>query len=289
MNPLEQVVLENEINDLAENIIKQYAKYNVTIGIDIQLPLGDKFVFLIKTKRNTQEAHVQKNADEVHRKLNLPVFIVEKYDFNLYLIVSRKKISYESLFELLTNPRYRKAWQQKELPYAVGHSVLGDIVIADLATIRHLLLGGSTGSGKSIGLQALITSIASSTSPSKVNFILIDVGANDLMPFEGIPHLSCPIVQNRANAEYVLTTLAAEMEHRIALERDSPAEFNRLPRLVLVIDEFPALFMGAGKNMSKEFTNILSSLLQRGRHAKIHLVLAAQNPTFHNMKIDLGI
>lgn len=288
MNPLEQVVLENEINDLAENIIKQYAKYNVTIGIDIQLPLGDKFVFLIKTKRNTQEAHVQKNADEVQRKLKLPVFIVEKYDFNLYLIVSRKKISYESLFELLTNPRYRKAWQQKELPYAVGHSVLGDIVIADLATIRHLLLGGSTGSGKSIGLQALITSIASSTSPSKVNFILIDVGANDLMPFEGIPHLSCPIVQNRANAEYVLTTLAAEMEHRIALERDSPAEFNRLPRLVLVIDEFPALFMGAGKNMSKEFTNILSSLLQRGRHAKIHLVLAAQNPTFQNMKIDLG-
>ena len=140
MNPLEQVVLENEINDLAENIIKQYAKYNVTIGIDTQLPFGDKFVFLIKTKRNTQEAHVRKNADEVQRKLKLPVFIVEKYDFNLYLIVSRKKISYESLFELLTNHCYRKAWLQKELPYAVGHSVLGDIVIVDPVSYTHLTL-----------------------------------------------------------------------------------------------------------------------------------------------------
>ena len=80
-----------------------------------------------------------------------------------------------------------------------------------------------------------------------------------------------------------------EMARRIALEHTNSLEYEMLPRLVLVIDEFPALFIGqSNKEMSRAIAATISSLLQRGRHAKIHLVLAAQNPTIQNMKVDLG-
>lgn len=287
-NFIEQALIEEKVNNLKEKISKYFGEFNVNLKLKWCHAIDNRNVFSIKTKGNTREAHVRANAPEVQRKLKLPLFHVVKWNFNLYLIVSWEQPVYGHLPDILNTPSFRKAQKQMCLPYIAGHDVLGRVIMDDLDQFPHLLLGGSTNSGKSVGLQALITSISSSKPPSKVNFILIDVGANDLMPFEGIPHLSCPIVQNRAIAEYVLKALFAEMERRIALERDSPNEFRWLPRLVLVIDEFPALFMGAGKEMSKEFINILSSLLQRGRHTKIHLVLAAQNPTIQNMKIDLG-
>lgn len=288
MNPFEQIISKADANDLRENLIKTFGKYGDNIDLKKPKVIQHKDIFQIKMKGNTRESHIRAHIHDVQLRLKLPLLRIVKHDLDLFLIASREKITYDNLLAILNNKTCREIQKQMQLPYVVGHNLFSELAIADLAQLRHLLLGGSTGSGKSVGLQALITSIASSKPPSKVNFILIDVGANDLMPFEGIPHLSCPIVQNRTIAEYVLKALLVEMERRIALERDSPNEFRRLPRLVLVIDEFPALFMGAGKEMSKVFTNILSSLLQRGRHNKIHLVLAAQNPTIQNMKIDLG-
>ncbi len=220
--------------------------------------------------------------------MKLPIFYVVKNNFTLYIIASQKKIEYDHLPVLLHKPDYQKAQERARLPYVVGHDILGNIVMDDLAQFPHLILGGSTNSGKSVGLQALITTIAYSKSPSKANFILIDVGATDLMPFEELPHLSCPVVRERTAAIQALADLVAEMEQRIDLGYTSPASFKQLPRLVLVIDEFPALFAGIDKDMSKTLTNSVSSLLQRGRHAKIHVVLAAQNPTYQNMKVDLG-
>lgn len=89
-------------------------------------------------------------------------------------------------------------------------------------------------------------------------------------------------------ATFTLAALNDELERRIELEYADKTSFEQLPRLVLVIDEFPALFVGLEKAVSKTLTNVISSFLQRGGHAKIHVVLAAQNPTFQNMKVDLG-
>lgn len=287
MYSLEQIMLETAADDLEEDIIKAFGKYRVNIGLKKLKATQNMVIFLIKMKGRTQESHIRAHIHDVQLRLKLPLNI-EKRGYYRFLIASHKEITLDNVLETLNNKNYLEIRKQMQLPYVVGHDSLNNLSIVDLAQLRHLLLGGSSGSGKSVGLQALITSIASSKSPSEVGLILIDVGANDLMPFEGIPHLSCPVVHDRAIAEYVLTALVYEMECRIVLERDSPTEFNQLPSLVLVIDEFPALFTGAGKELSKELTDILSSLLQRGRHAKIHLVLAAQNPTFQNMKIDLG-
>ncbi len=285
---IEQSLIEDEADFLEEGIIKFFAKYGANIDIPKWWHNNSRFIFKIKLKGNTRETHVRANASDVQTRLKLPIFYVVKNNFTLYIIASQKKIEYDHLPVLLHKPDYQKAQERARLPYVVGHDILGNIVMDDLAQFPHLILGGSTNSGKSVGLQALITTIAYSKSPSKANFILIDVGATDLMPFEGLPHLSCPVVRERTTAIQALADLVTEMERRIDLGYTSPASFKQLPRPVLVIDEFPALFTGINKDMSKTLTNSVSSLLQRGRHAKIHVVLAAQNPTYQNMKVDLG-
>lgn len=283
-----QIQSESDADDLGDEIIKKYSKYGVNIGVLKRVITEDRVIFIIKVKGNTREAHVRAHAPDVQLRLRLPLFYVDKFDFNLCLIVSRKKISYAHLPTILNTPNYQEAQRRMHLPYLIGYSVLGNVVMDDLSEFPHSLLGGSTGSGKSVGLQALIASVAYNKSPSKVNFVLIDVGATSLMPFEELPHLSCPVVRDRITAIQTMVALTSEMERRIGLEYTDPASFKRLPRLVVIIDEFPALFMGVDKSMVKELTNNVSNLLQRGRHAKIHMVLAAQNPTYLNMKVDLG-
>jgi len=283
-----QAKIEADADDLEENIIKQFGKFGVNMGITKRQIIDDRIIFTLKTKGNTREAHIHTNAPEVQRKLKLPLFRVVKRNFTLYLIVSQKQVAYELLPAILNTQAYQEFQKKMQLPYIVGHDVLGRVVMDDLAKFPHLLIGGSTNSGKSVGLQALITSIAYGKAPSRVNFVLIDVGATDLMVFDGLPHLSCSVVHDRIAAIHTLSALNAEMDRRVVLEHTAPDHFRHLPRLVVVIDEFPALFMGSDKSVSKELTTSVSSLLQRGRHAKIHLVLAAQNPTLLNMKVDLG-
>lgn len=285
---MEQALINADADDLGEDISKQFAKLNVNMGVKRFKIVRNRIVFLLKAKGNTREPHIRANAPEVQRRLKFPVFYVYKHKFNLYLVVSQEEPIYSCLSVILNTPAYQEALKHMRLPYIIGYDVLGNVIMDDLIQFPHLLLGGSTSSGKSVGLKALITSIAYSKPPSRVNFVLIDAGAIDLMCFEGLPHLSCPIVRNRTTAVHALNALTKEMERRIALEYSDPAEFKRLPRLVVTIDEFPALFMGIDKAMSKALINDVSALLQRGRHAKIHVVLAAQNPTCQNMKIDLG-
>lgn len=288
MGFIEQSLLEDEADNLSEDIVKLFGKYNVVLGIPCWWYENFRFIFKIKLKGNTREPHVRAHAKDVQDRLKLPLFHVEKKDFTLYIVASRTTIEYDHLSGLLHRPEYREVLRRAKLPYIVGYNAWGNIVMDDLAQFPHLLLGGSTNSGKSVGLQALITTIAYSKSPSKVNFTLIDVGATDLMAFEGLPHLSCPVVRERTAAIQTLAALALEMERRIDIEYACPVSFKQLPRLVLVIDEFPALFAGANKTEVRQVTDVLSNLLRRGRHAKIHLVLAAQNPTIQNMKVDLG-
>lgn len=288
MEFFKQFQLETDADDLGEDIVKQFSKFNVNISITNRILVRDNIIFCIKPKGNTREAHIRANAPDVQLKLKLPLFYVVKNNFTLYLIVSRKRVIYKHLPFALYNPSYQKNWERIQLPYLIGYDVLGRLVVNDLVKFPHLLLGGSTSSGKSVGLQALIVSIAHSKPPSQVNFILIDVGATDLMFFEKLPHLSCPVVRDRTTAIHTLTALTTEMERRIELEYTDSSCFRQLPRLVVVIDEFPALFMGVDKSASKTLIDNVSNLLQRGRHAKMHLVLAAQNPTIQNMKVDLG-
>jgi len=277
-----------EADILQEDIVKQYEKHGIKIKITAHWFDRGRYCFEAKLKGNTRESHLRARAPDVQLNLKLPLFQVVRQGLTLYLIVSRDEVKYHQLPMVLESKKYRKQAKNMWLPYVIGYDAFGELIIADLDNFPHLLLGGSTGSGKSVGLQAAIISIAYSEPSNVVNFILIDVGATSLIPFQELPHLSCPLVRDRGGAMCAVTALSAEMERRIELEYTDPSSYERLPRLVLVIDEFQSLFTGMEKTTAKAMSDMLSSFLQRGRHAKIHLILAAQNPTFQNIKVDLS-
>lgn len=274
---------------LAEKIEKTFRRYKVNMEITDWYTSPDRAIFEVKLKGESREEQLLARLSDVQLRLKLPLFQTFKQDFTIYIVASDQEIVYDHLPQIFRSPQYMDACNKMLLPYVVGFDAVGRLIIVDLSKLPHLLIAGATNSGKTVGIQALITSIIYSKRPSHVNLILIDVGAADLLPFERVPHLSCPVIRDRNRACQALEKLRTEMERRIAIQSSDIESFKKLPRLVLVIDEFPAFFVGVEeKRMVKLMTDAVSALLQRGRHAKVHVVLAAQNPTMQNMKVDLG-
>ncbi len=274
---------------LAEKIENAFKRYKVNMEITHRWSASDRAIFEVKLKGETRETQLLARLSDVQLRLKLPLFQSFKQDYTIYIVASNREIVYDHLPQIFGSPQYRDACKKMLLPYVVGFDAVGRLIIVDLSKLPHLLVAGATNSGKTVGVQVLITSIIYRKRPSCVNLILIDVGASDLLPFEGVPHLSCPVIRDRNKASQVLEKLRNEMERRITMQSSDNESFKKLPRLVLVIDEFPALFVGVeDKRLVKLMTDAVSALLQRGRHAKMHVVLAAQNPTMQNMKVDLG-
>lgn len=282
----EKIFLEIDPYDLAEKIEKIYSHYGTNISINKCCIKSDRVIFKVKLKGNTRAAHVRSHARDVQLRLKLKLFEIFIEDLTICIAVSNLEIIYESLPACIA--KHKGKLTKMLLPYVIGHNITNELVVIDLSKSPHLLLGGATNSGKTVGLQALITCIITCKPSNFVNLILIDVGAADLMIFDGIPHLACPVIKEKNAAYHAILSLQKELERRIQMQITDSDTFNKLPRLLLVIDEFPALFSGIDKNLAKSLTDALSGLLQRGRHAKIHVVLAAQNPTIQNMHVDLG-
>jgi len=187
---------------------------------------------------------------------------------------------------ILANPTYRKIMERMSIPFPVGFDVMGKLLIVDLAELIHLLMGGSSNSGKTISLQTLMTTVTLFCSPSKINLVLFD-GALNLSYFDKLPHLSCPVIQDSETGFKAFMALKKEMERHILIKNSD--EFHKLPSIMLVIDESISFISGIGNSqMLKPLPEAISNILRRGRHAKIHIVLAAQDPTVKDMKCDIG-
>lgn len=179
------------------------------------------------------------------------------------------------------------------LDMAIGKDVEGNPVVCDLAKMPHLLIGGTTGSGKSVGINSMIMSMIMRATPDEVRFIMIDPKRVEFSPYNGIPHLYVPVVTEAKEAASALSWGVAEMERRLkvfskvsarnigeynemvdtgALEDESAA---KLPFIVIVIDELADLMMNVGKEV--EFS--ISRIAQLARAAGIHLIVATQRPS----------
>jgi S-DNA-T family DNA segregation ATPase FtsK/SpoIIIE len=204
-------------------------------------------------------------------------------DLEVRLAVSERPIKENSLRKMLTSPMFRRSGK---IPIALGYDMRGEMRFVDLVKLIHAMYAGASGSGKSIGLLCLILSIVYLQSVNQVNLLLFDVGANTLEPFSDAPHLSYPIVKDPETALYVIQSLVAEMERRMKLDR---SELFNLPALICVLDEYVSLITNIGdKKRSKLLSDAISNLLRRGRQAKIHMIIATQDPTIKNMKVDVG-
>lgn len=232
----------------------------------------------------TRIENLYAQARNIQICLEIPVFNLFLRDNRLYLLVMMKKVKLNSFFDLVHSSYFQSV--NMKYPIAVGYDEFGCPAIYDLGRMTHILYAGSTNSGKSKGLICLILSLIIKQSVSDINFIIFDIGASSLQEFEGIPHLSHPIVKDKFTGIYVIEALTREMERRISV---SEAELNSLPTIVCVIDEFTSLVANlVDKNLSDRFRNAINNLLRRGRKAKIHMILATQNATQEAMQSDIG-
>ncbi|MFM0134717.1 DNA translocase FtsK [Caballeronia grimmiae] len=193
------------------------------------------------------------------------------------------------------------------LTMGLGKDIGGNPVCADLAKMPHLLVAGTTGSGKSVGINAMILSLLYKASADQVRLILIDPKMLEMSVYEGIPHLLCPVVTDMRQAGHALNWAVAEMERRyklmskmgvrnlasfntkideakkrdekipnpFSLTPDAPEPLTRLPHIVVVIDELADLMMVVGKKVEE----LIARIAQKARAAGIHLILATQRPS----------
>ena len=171
-----------------------------------------------------------------------------------------------------------------KLPIALGKSISGLPITGDLSSMPHLLIAGTTGSGKSVCINTIILSLLYRHPPEKCKFILIDPKMLELSTYEGIPHLLCPVITEAKRAASVLGWVVKEMESRYRLMTrvgvrniDGYNEKHKvsMPYIVVIVDEMSDLMLVA----SKEIENYIQKLSQMARAAGIHIIMATQRPS----------
>ncbi len=197
--------------------------------------------------------------------------------------VPNQSVSTVKLRDIIESPAYKK--RKGNLYLALGKDVAGSALMANLATMPHLLIAGSTGSGKSVCINNIILSLIYQNSPDELKFILIDPKRVELSAYNDIPHLLTPVINDTDKTINALRWVVNEMQERYKLlqaagKRNIEAYnqsviVNRLPYIVVIVDEFAALMSLA----AKEVEAAVVSLAQMARAVGIHLVLATQRPS----------
>ena len=186
------------------------------------------------------------------------------------------------LSEILNDTGFKK--KETKLPIALGKNISGKPIVGDLSSMPHLLIAGTTGSGKSVCINTIILSLLYRHTPERCKFILIDPKMLELSTYEGIPHLLCPVITEAKKAASVLGWVVKEMESRYRLMTKEGVRnidgYNTkhklpMPYIVVVVDEMSDLMLVAGK----EIENYIQKLSQMARAAGIHIIMATQRPS----------
>ena len=191
--------------------------------------------------------------------------------------------------EILDSDEFRE--NKSKLTVGLGKDVAGNVQLADISKMPHVLIAGSTGSGKSVCINTLITSIIYNAKPSEVKFVMVDPKVVELSVYNGIPHLLIPVVTDPRKAAGALAWAVQEMDDRYnkfaskgvrdlkgynkAIEKDAEEGTGKLPQIVIIIDELADLMMVAKNDVE----DAICRLAQKARAAGMHLVIATQRPS----------
>ncbi len=247
-------------------------------------------------------------AKDLARSLSLvSIRVVETIPGKNYMALELPNAKRQSikLSEILGSQVYNEA--KSLLTMGLGKDIVGNPIVADLAKMPHVLVAGTTGSGKSVGINAMILSLLYKAEARDVRLLMIDPKMLEMSVYEGIPHLLAPVVTDMRQAAHGLNWCVAEMERRyklmskmgvrnlagfnskideakakeqfiynpFSLTPESPEPLDRLPHIVVVIDELADLMMVVGKKIEE----LIARLAQKARAAGIHLILATQRPS----------
>lgn len=276
--PSKEGIQNKDALRLAKQITKHYKALSVSIRLIPVMAENERYVFRVETLEATKDSDVISKAETIqHRLKKYECFRFDKTDGKeIKLIVAENQLQDNSLEKILKCESFSDP--KKMLPYAIGIDEIGKFYVEDIVDFPHLLIGGSTDSGKSTAIRSLLLSIAYKHHTGDAQVIIMDLlNANDkskLSVFNDHPIMVCPVIQDTIKAANTILALNHMMENR---PQDRSAK--EVPYIVCVIDEFPTLFEKLNKEQIEQVKTAMSSLLSKGRHANIHLVLSAQDPT----------
>jgi len=307
--PQRQESVAPESLEMTSRLIeKKLADFGVEVHVVAASPGPVITRYEIEPATGVKGAQVVNLAKDLARSLSLvSIRVVETIPGKNYMALELPNARRQTirLAEILGSQIYNDAASQ--LTIALGKDIVGNPVVADLAKMPHCLVAGTTGAGKSVGINAMILSLLYKAEARDVRLILIDPKMLELSVYEGIPHLLCPVVIDMKQAAHALNWCVAEMERRyklmskigvrnlagynkkvheaaergepltnpFSLTPEEPEPLDRLPNIVVLIDELADLMMVVGKKIEE----LIARLAQKARACGIHLVLATQRPS----------
>jgi len=292
-----QMINENDLKSLAEVLTEKCAEFDVMGQVTHINPGPVVTTYEFKPEAGVKYNRVTSLAEDLCLALKAESILIERLPGKSTVGIQVPNEKRETIFlrEVIESPEF--SGTKSKLTLAMGKDINGRIVTADLASMPHLLIAGSTGAGKSVAINAMIMSLLYKATPQEVRLIMVDPKRLELGNYEGVPHLYTPIITEPKLASYALRNAVREMERRLKLlaeksvrnigqynqlfEGMTPSLFEAeeehkpLPYIVIIIDELADLMMLDGKNVEESITR----LAQMARAVGIHLVLATQRPS----------
>ncbi|MBE7369405.1 DNA translocase FtsK [Ramlibacter pallidus] len=304
-----QETVSPETLEMTSRLIEKKLKdFGVEVRVVLAQPGPVITRYEIEPATGVKGSQIVNLAKDLARSLSLvSIRVVETIPGKNYMALELPNAKRQSirLSEILGSQAYNEA--KSQLTMGLGKDIVGNPVVADLAKMPHVLVAGTTGSGKSVGINAMILSLLYKAEARDVRLLMIDPKMLEMSVYEGIPHLLAPVVTDMKQAANGLTWCVAEMERRyklmsklgvrnlagynhkideakakeqfiynpFSLTPESPEPLERLPYIVVVIDELADLMMVVGKKIEE----LIARLAQKARAAGIHLILATQRPS----------
>jgi DNA segregation ATPase FtsK/SpoIIIE, S-DNA-T family len=294
----QQAINESELKVLAEVLTEKCAEFDV-LGSVTQINPGPVVTtYEFKPEAGVKYSRVTSLSDDLCLAMRAESILIERMPGKSTVGIQVPNHERETIWLREVIEANEFLGTKSKLTLAMGKDINGRIVTADLAAMPHLLIAGSTGSGKSVAINAMIMSILYKATPEQVRLILVDPKRLELGIYEGVPHLFVPIITEPKLAANALRNAVREMERRLKVlaekgvrnidqynrlfEKESPslfeeenAEHRPLPYIVIIIDELADLMMLDQSNVEESITR----LAQMARAVGIHLVLATQRPS----------
>ena len=292
-----QIVREDALRDEARVLVEKCAEFDVT-GQVVQINPGPMVTtYEFKPEAGVKYSRVTGLAEDLCLAMRAESILIERMAGKSTVGIQVPNHDRETIHlrDVIESETFAKA--KSRLTLSMGKDINGRIVTADLASMPHVLIAGSTGSGKSVAINAMIMSLLYRTTPSQVRLILVDPKRVELGMYEGIPHLFTPIITEPKLAANALRNAVREMERRLKLLAsrsvrnidqynklfdgampslfDDGTEEEPLPYIVIIIDELADLMMLDRANVEESITR----LAQMARAVGIHLILATQRPS----------
>jgi S-DNA-T family DNA segregation ATPase FtsK/SpoIIIE len=293
----QQAINEAEVKALAEVLTDKCAEFSVGGNVTQINPGPVVTTYEFKPDAGVKYSRITSLSDDLCLALRAESILIERMPGKSTVGIQVPNHHRETIWlrEVVESQEFLGT--KSKLTLAMGKDINGRIITADLATMPHLLIAGSTGSGKSVAINAMIMSILYKSTPEQVRLILVDPKRLELGIYEGVPHLYVPIITEPKLAANALRNAVREMERRLKVlaakgvrnleqynklfESDTPSLFEAegdekpLPHIVIIIDELADLMMLDQSNVEESITR----LAQMARAVGIHLVLATQRPS----------